>query len=111
MDTSTSLEHCGECNDPCAGGANTEAVCNGGICEVNCETGFLDCNGDPADGCEINNTQCPPPGETDCADRVDNDGGYVEDNVVTACNFCNQAKHTHTRAEFEEWAKRVAARL
>lgn len=44
-------------------------------------------------------------------DRVDNDGGYVEDNVVTACNFCNQAKHTHTRAEFEEWAKRVAARL
>lgn len=40
-------------------------------------------------------------------DRVDNSGGYTEDNVVTACRMCNQAKHTHNRSDFETWALRL----
>jgi hypothetical protein len=44
-------------------------------------------------------------------DRVDNTKGYVESNVVTACKACNRAKHARTRAEFEDWAQRLAANL
>ncbi len=40
-------------------------------------------------------------------DRVDNDRGYVLDNVVTACKFCNFAKSQWTLDEFLAWLKRI----
>jgi len=44
---------------------------------------------------------------TNGIDRVDNSKGYVPDNVVTACEVCNQAKHKLSRAAFLAWVSRV----
>ncbi len=41
-------------------------------------------------------------------DRVDNRLGYVIDNCVPCCVWCNRAKSTMTVAEFEAWVIRVA---
>lgn len=55
ISTATDPENCGSCGTVClAGGVNTVGVCSGGVCGVQCRTGYADCNGDPADGCEIN---------------------------------------------------------
>ena len=40
-------------------------------------------------------------------DRVDSSKGYVEDNVVSCCKYCNTAKNTMSRDEFLKWIKRV----
>lgn len=40
-------------------------------------------------------------------DRVDNDQGYMIDNVVSCCRQCNVAKHTHPAKAFLEWVTRV----
>jgi hypothetical protein len=42
-------------------------------------------------------------------DRVDNTAGYLPDNCVPCCQFCNIAKGTLTTAEFLEHIRRVAA--
>jgi len=44
-------------------------------------------------------------------DRVDNCRGYEEDNVVTACGFCNFAKSTQSRKDFEAWVVRAATHI
>jgi hypothetical protein len=51
--TQTSTDHCGVCGKKCA----ANEVCKLGVCDsttIQCPTGFLDCNGNPADGCEVN---------------------------------------------------------
>lgn len=40
-------------------------------------------------------------------DRVDNNKGYTEDNVVPCCWECNSAKYMMSEAEFKEWVGRV----
>jgi hypothetical protein len=40
-------------------------------------------------------------------DRINNKIGYTIDNVVTCCEFCNRAKYTHKKEEFERWLKHV----
>lgn len=40
-------------------------------------------------------------------DRLDNDLGYVEENCVPCCSFCNKAKSVHTLEEFENWIERL----
>jgi hypothetical protein len=40
-------------------------------------------------------------------DRKDNKLGYVGDNVVSCCKFCNWAKSRWEFREFEEWLNRV----
>jgi hypothetical protein len=42
-------------------------------------------------------------------DRIDNDAGYVEHNVTTACTHCNYAKRRMTQADFIAWARRVVS--
>ena len=50
----TDESHCGDCATDCALG-NAVASCAGGKCRVDsCVAPFADCNGDPADGCEVN---------------------------------------------------------
>lgn len=44
-------------------------------------------------------------------DRVDNNKGYTEDNVVTCCKACNIAKHTMTQQEFYDWIIRVYSHM
>lgn len=40
-------------------------------------------------------------------DRVNNDRGYVCDNVVPCCFVCNRAKHTMSEEEFRAWIARL----
>lgn len=44
-------QHCGACDGVCLN-EHGATVCSAGKCAPTCATGFLDCNGDPNDGCE-----------------------------------------------------------
>lgn len=41
-------------------------------------------------------------------DRVNNDEGYISDNVVTCCITCNRAKHDLSYNTFVEWIERLS---
>jgi hypothetical protein len=45
--------------------------------------------------------------EVNGIDRIDNNRGYVEDNVVTCCQFCNLAKGTQHPQEFIDKMKAI----
>jgi hypothetical protein len=48
------LNNCGACGHLCFG-PNATMVCSAGNCAIGgCSAGFADCNGNPADGCEVN---------------------------------------------------------
>jgi len=40
-------------------------------------------------------------------DRIDNTKGYVNNNVVSCCKICNQAKRDLTLKEFNEWRQQM----
>lgn len=44
-------------------------------------------------------------------DRVDNDEGYIDGNVVSCCGDCNRAKRIMTKEQFSTWIKRVYTHL
>jgi 5-methylcytosine-specific restriction endonuclease McrA len=44
-------------------------------------------------------------------DRVDNDIGYVESNLVSCCKDCNYAKNTMTQKAFVTWLFRAYVHL
>lgn len=54
-------------------------------------------NGNTVDGVCKSNT----------IDRVDSNKGYLNENVVPACNICNKAKLQMSEEEFIKWVKRV----
>ncbi len=41
-------------------------------------------------------------------DRIDNNNGYVPDNVVPCCGDCNHAKRFMTPDKFMDWVERVS---
>ncbi len=51
--TDSDVDHCGACNNACFY-PNASASCLGGTCVMGpCHANFLNCNGEPADGCEV----------------------------------------------------------
>lgn len=57
--TATSVSDCGACGEVCPAGAeNQEAVCVASVCGLVCESGFEDCDGAAANGCEAFADQC-----------------------------------------------------
>ncbi|MDF2696355.1 MAG: Tryptophan synthase alpha chain [Labilithrix sp.] len=53
-DLLTDEHNCGTCGVGCDQGVmNQVGACRKGVCSLECEPGFADCNGDPADGCEV----------------------------------------------------------
>ena len=52
-DTRADVAHCGACGNACATRPHTASSCEGGACRYACEAGFADCDGDPANGCEV----------------------------------------------------------
>jgi len=44
-------------------------------------------------------------------DRVDSEIGYVPENVVTACKYCNIAKRDMTKDQFLDLVARIATHL
>lgn len=55
VDLATDALNCGSCNNVC----NTDEVCIGGMCAQQCSVGKADCNGNAADGCEVNTNSDP----------------------------------------------------
>ena len=58
-DTARDVLHCGSCATPCAPRTHATAACAAGACAYACEAGFADCDGDTANGCEVDTTSSP----------------------------------------------------
>lgn len=43
-------------------------------------------------------------------DRIDNNGGYIEGNCVSCCDWCNTAKMNHSVATFIEKCRKISKR-
>ncbi len=63
VDLMSDAKNCGSCGtvclrvdplDPGGRAANVTATCEKGVCNLQCDPGFDDCNADPSDGCETN---------------------------------------------------------
>jgi hypothetical protein len=48
----TSATHCGTCATACAPLPGAAVSCLAGVCVLACTPGFMDCDGDPTNGCE-----------------------------------------------------------
>lgn len=53
IDVATDVMNCGGCGTLCNCPPNAWPTCSGGQCGYTCKDGFKDCNGLPADGCEV----------------------------------------------------------
>jgi hypothetical protein len=51
-DTNQQAGNCGMCGTVCRAYANSVGTCLGGICAIQCVTGYSDCDGNTATGCE-----------------------------------------------------------
>ncbi len=61
ISTATNLMHCGGCGMVCTipgTAVNADAACTSGTCRSVCRTGFRDCDGNAANGCETTGTSC-----------------------------------------------------
>ncbi|MDP3274949.1 MAG: MXAN_6577-like cysteine-rich protein [Deltaproteobacteria bacterium] len=55
INTTTNTSHCGACNNMCPVPANATAGCTASVCGIGaCRTGFGNCDGNAANGCEVN---------------------------------------------------------
>jgi hypothetical protein len=89
----TSVSNCGSCGNACST-PNGSPTCSSGSCAVgSCNSGYANCNGSPADGCEINITN----DALNCGGCGNNCGSVCIGNVaatscsaatcgITACN-------------------------
>jgi Stigma-specific protein, Stig1 len=80
VDPATDPNNCNGCGNVCGAYANATPDCTSGVCGYACNPGYLDCNGQAYDGCEI-----------DGAHDLDNCGacGIVcatAPNAAVACN-------------------------
>lgn len=50
----SSPNHCGACNNVCPARPNAATTCTASTCGYSCDLGFSDCDGSPANGCEVN---------------------------------------------------------
>lgn len=54
VDGARDANNCGGCGKICPGGTNGAAACRAGQCALVCNAGYLDCDGNPDNGCETN---------------------------------------------------------
>lgn len=52
VNTQTSPQHCGECDNACPSRPHASPACESGSCGYVCDTGWHDCDGAAANGCE-----------------------------------------------------------
>jgi len=90
-DLDTDTENCGACGRACAFAAHQLADCAGGTCTIDCESGWVDIDGNGDNGCECQFTSA-----SELCDGLDNDcNGSVDEtfdciqNVGTrSCVMC-----------------------
>ena len=89
----SSLAHCGTCNTPCAR-ANATPVCTTGTCRIaSCNPGFVNADGNDANGCEY---MCTVTGAEVCDGFDNNCNGTVDEGFSTVtdplnCGQCGRA--------------------
>jgi hypothetical protein len=89
-DLQTDPANCGHCFHQCIAPNGTPS-CVAGSCQIKCDPGFYDADGDPSNGCECTQTS----GGVEICDGLDNDcNGIVDDGFdfmtdVTNCGACN----------------------
>lgn len=93
VDLSTNPLHCGACFDACpTGDGVVNALCEAGGCDLACEDGREDCNGDVEDGCEAtlgteeHCSSCEPCG----GGQLCCDGECVSGSTETHCGECGR---------------------
>lgn len=75
VDLLSDPNHCGGCGNFCpTAGPNQVRACDKGLCNYDCAPGFADCNGNTADGCEVN-LRSHPGNCGACGNRCDNAAG------------------------------------
>jgi hypothetical protein len=74
FDVETDPTHCGACNVVCTN-ANGGVACTAGVCDPVCASGAEDCNGDPADGCEVFRDRDPTCDDITASDAFPGDEG------------------------------------
>lgn len=52
VDTQRNIDHCGACGNACPDRANATRGCSSGSCSLTCTSGFANCDGSDANGCE-----------------------------------------------------------
>ena len=81
--TATSASHCGGCGRAC-GNSNGAPACAAGACQIACDTGYLDCDGNNANGCETlglnDTTHCGR-----CGNRCPTSQSCVRGACATVC--------------------------
>lgn len=117
INTNTTATHCGGCGSTCSNNNGTPS-CSGGKCQVSCNPGFADCDGNAlGNGCEINiytdvkncggcGKVCPPatpncsqgtcksncaPATADCDGNTSNGCETLTNDAHDHCGGCNQA--------------------
>ena len=82
----TSITNCGTCGHACTY-PNGVASCAAGTCGLaGCLPGFVNLDGNAANGCEY---ACTFAGAEACNGRDDNCNGVVDDGLTVPSNFCN----------------------
>jgi hypothetical protein len=84
----TSPTHCGACGNACPARAHATAACADGACQLACETGWGNCDGDASNGCEtdlaVTGAHCGMCGSA-CAPRLNGSSACVAGACVGAC--------------------------
>jgi len=80
VNTTADLGNCGACGNTCSAGINGDTMCSASSCVTSCQPNYGDCDGNTANGCELN-----------LSEDVNNCGGCG--NVcLGAGNSCNQGQ-------------------
>jgi hypothetical protein len=54
VDPNNDLQHCGGCTTTCRAGPHSQPTCSAGLCGATCESGFVNCDGNPeTSGCSV----------------------------------------------------------
>lgn len=94
-DLNTDINNCGDCGKTCPPRLNSITACEGGKCSYKCNDGFVDCNNNPADGCEVNTnidkSNCGSCGFS-CDDNIPCTEDKCENGVCTKVDNCPDGK-------------------
>ncbi len=95
VDPLDDLDNCNGCDQACTAGLHATPVCRQGICDVDCDPGWSDMNGDGS--CETNCVPANPPTETcngqddDCDGSTDEDFSCVLGESVACTTTCGSS--------------------
>jgi len=95
VNSDTDELNCGKCSNACPARPNSVTTCDNGECSYKCNDGFIDCNNNPADGCEANTktdkVNCGACGSS-CDDNIPCTEEKCENGVCKSVNNCPDGK-------------------